>query len=101
MQRRDGCRGVRELVHDERPRGAELEEEQQQCVPYDALEGRLEHAASLARTTSFCSVSAARNRRFMAYRSLVEMKWKDLNQGSFIFRRGKYCRQMSLFSRHH
>ncbi|KAL5654546.1 hypothetical protein ACJX0J_033865, partial [Zea mays] len=39
-----------------------------------------EHAASPARTTSFYSVSAARNRRFMAYGSLVEMKWKDLNQ---------------------
>jgi hypothetical protein len=38
VQRRDGRRGVRELVRDERPRGAELEEEQQQRVPDDALE---------------------------------------------------------------
>ncbi|BAS73382.1 Os01g0643450 [Oryza sativa Japonica Group] len=40
-------------------------------------EGRRDHAASPARTSSFCSVSAARKRRFMAYGSLVEMKWKD------------------------
>ena len=38
VQRRDGRRGVRELVRDEHPRGAELEEEEQQRVPDDALE---------------------------------------------------------------
>uniref|UniRef100_J3LH03 Uncharacterized protein n=1 Tax=Oryza brachyantha TaxID=4533 RepID=J3LH03_ORYBR len=35
------------------------------------------HAVSMASTISFCSVSAAMNRRFIVYGLLVEMKWND------------------------